>query len=52
MDEPVRVKFGPRDDDSVPLSWAETMLKELLRRRAPLFRALLGDAATGADNAK
>jgi hypothetical protein len=26
---PVRVRYGPGQDDSVPLSWAETMLTKL-----------------------
>lgn len=46
MDEvqQVRVKFGARDDDSVPLSWAETMLTELRRTKMQLFIKLLGEA--------
>jgi hypothetical protein len=34
---PVRVQFGTRDDDSMPLSWAETGLEWLKNERPQVF---------------
>ena len=38
---PVRVQFGDRDDDSMPLSWAETGLKWLRTERPQVFADLM-----------
>lgn len=37
---PARVKFGPGPDDSVPISWADTMLTELHRINPVMFGKL------------
>jgi hypothetical protein len=49
MDETVRVKFGPRDDDSVPLSWAESMLTEMRRSSPNVFGKLLAKVVLNGD---
>jgi hypothetical protein len=36
-----RVSFGPRDDDSMPLSWAERGLTWLRETRPNVFRDLI-----------
>ena len=38
---PVRVKFGTRDDDSMPLSWAETGLEWLKKERPQVFMDMM-----------
>lgn len=43
---PVRVRFGPGPDDSVPLSWAEQMLTKLHADNPSWFGKLIM-AATG-----
>jgi hypothetical protein len=46
MDEQVRVKFGPRDDQDMPLSWAEKMLARLRDQHPAQFARLLGSVVT------
>lgn len=43
----VRVRFGQRDSQSVPLEWAETMLTELATSDPHRFGKLLQLAAVG-----
>ena len=43
--EEIRVRFGPRPTQVVPLGWAETMLTELKRINPGLFGKLLVKAA-------
>lgn len=43
--EEIRVRFGPRPNQVVPLEWAETMLTELKRINPGLFGKLLVMAA-------
>jgi len=42
---PVRVQFGDREDDSVPLAWAEDMLRWLRVERPAAFQDALLHAA-------
>ena len=49
MDEQVRVKFGGRDNQEVPLAWAERMLTDLAASRPKMFGDLLAKAALGGD---
>ncbi len=39
--EPPRVKFGPRDDDTMPHSWAERGLTWLKENRQPVFADMM-----------
>jgi hypothetical protein len=41
----VMVRFGPGNDQEMPLSWAENMLAGLAERQPRLFRDLLAEAA-------
>ena len=45
--EEIRVRFGPRPTQVVPLGWAETMLTELKRINPALFGKLLITASEG-----
>lgn len=46
-----RVSFGPRPDDSMPLSWAEKMLTALKEKKPKQFGDLLRDAVImGSEN--
>jgi hypothetical protein len=45
----VRVPFGDRDTQNVPIDWAETMLRGLFMHHPGIFRQLLFFAATGND---
>ena len=45
--EEIRVRFGPRPTQVVPLGWAETMLTELKRINPGLFGKLLVAASEG-----
>lgn len=45
LTDSVRVRFGPRVNQSVPLAWAEKMLTDLAKNRANVFRELLSAAA-------
>jgi hypothetical protein len=47
VDEAVRVKCGPRDDDTIPLTWAEAMLQELRSAHPLQFGKLLAKIAVG-----
>lgn len=46
------VKFGPANDDAVPVAVAERMLAALLEREDVLFTVLLAEAMTGVRLAK
>lgn len=49
--ESPRVSFGPRPDDTMPLSWAEKMLTALKEKRPKQFGDLLRDAVImGSEN--
>jgi hypothetical protein len=39
--QPVRVKFGPRDDDDMPVSWAEKGLTWLKNDRPQVFADMM-----------
>ena len=43
----IRVRFGPRPTQVIPLGWAETMLTELKRINPGLFGKLLVTASEG-----
>jgi hypothetical protein len=43
----IRIRFGDRDNQIVPASWAEDMLTRLNERHPGIFRDLLYHAATG-----
>ena len=43
----IRVRFGPRPTQVVPLDWAESMLTELKRINPGLFGKLLTAASDG-----
>lgn len=46
-----RVSFGPRPDDSIPISWAEKMLTALKEKKPKQFGDLLRDAVImGSEN--
>ena len=45
--EEIRVRFGPRPTQVIPLGWAETMLTELKRINPGLFGKLLITASEG-----
>lgn len=45
----VRVSFGPRPSQSVPLAWAESMLTELATKQPNVFGKLLQAAALGTE---
>lgn len=47
---PVRVRFGPRDTQTMPLEWSEIMLTELSQRNRKLFGDLLTMAAIDGRN--
>lgn len=49
MDDQQRVKFGPRPDQDIPVSWAEKMLCKLYEKRRAQFGALLREVVTGDD---
>ena len=42
---PVRVRFGPGNDQDMPLSWAENMLMDLKEKQPKRFGDLLAAAA-------
>lgn len=42
---PPRVRFGPGKDQTIPLSWAESMLMDMRETRAKQFGDLLAKAA-------
>ena len=42
-----RVKFGPRDNQTMPLSWAEKMLQIMFEKQRRAFGNLLREAVTG-----
>ena len=42
-----RVQFGPRDDDSMPLSWAEKGLTWLKAERPQVFADMMTRAVFG-----
>jgi hypothetical protein len=46
MEGDVRVKFGPRDDQDMPLSWAEKMLARLRDQHPAQFGKLLASVVT------
>ena len=46
---PVRVKFGPREDDSIPLSWAHRMLTAWRAAQPGAFGRALQKAALSDD---
>lgn len=35
--DPARVQFGPRDDDTMPVTWAERLLRWLHDERPQVF---------------
>ena len=39
--EPVRIAFGARDDDTMPLSWAERGLRWLRAERPQVFADMM-----------
>lgn len=43
----IRVRFGPRPTQVIPLDWAESMLTELKKTKPALFGALLTAASDG-----
>jgi hypothetical protein len=43
----VRVRFGPRDNQDMPLAWAESMLTQLAETQPDRFGKLLQAAALG-----
>ena len=43
--EPPRVRFGPRPNQTMPLEWAEIMLTQLCERDRKRFGDLLASAA-------
>lgn len=43
----VRIPFGPRVNETVPASWASSMLTLLRERNPGLFVILMGEAAIG-----
>ena len=45
--EEIRVRFGPRPTQVIPLGWAETMLTELKRINPGLVGKLLVTASEG-----
>lgn len=47
---PPRVRFGPRDTQTLPAEWAEIMLAELCQRNRKLFGDLLSMAAIDGRN--
>jgi hypothetical protein len=47
--EPVRVRYGPRPDDTIPLSWAAEMLQEWRKVSRSGFGKALTHAALGDD---
>ena len=49
VDEQVRVKFGARDNQEIPLAWAERMLTDLAASRPKMFGDLLAKAALNGD---
>lgn len=48
-DTPQRVQFGTRDDDSMPLSWAEKVLTWLKDERPQVFADAMTSAVFGID---
>jgi hypothetical protein len=46
-DTPQRVQFGTRDDDSMPLSWAEKVLTWLKDERPQVFADAMTSAVFG-----
>lgn len=48
-DTPPRVQFGARDDDSMPLSWAEKGLTWLKEERPQVFADMMTSAVFGID---
>jgi hypothetical protein len=47
---PVRVSFGAREDDSIPLSWADRMLKTWRKTNPAAFGKALAKAAISEDS--
>jgi hypothetical protein len=47
MDEQVRVKFGPLDNQDIPLEWAERMLADLFSTHPVRFGDLLKKIVIG-----
>ena len=45
IQEPPRVRFGPRPTQTMPLEWAEIMLTQLCERDRKRFGDLLASAA-------
>ena len=43
---PVRVRFGPGPDDTVPLSWADAMLTKLRADNPAVFGRLIRDVVS------
>jgi hypothetical protein len=46
-DEPVYVRFGPRDNQVIPVSWAEDILTRLAASNPAQFGKLLAKVALG-----
>lgn len=44
---PVRVKFGPRPNQDMPLSWAEGILTKLAAEKPQIFGGYLSFVALG-----
>jgi hypothetical protein len=45
--EPVYVRFGPRDNQVMPLDWAEQILTNMAAKHRAQFGRLLQEAALG-----
>lgn len=45
--EPVYVRFGPRDNQVMPLEWAELILTQMASKHRAQFGRLLQEAALG-----
>lgn len=50
--EPGRISFGPRPDDDMPLSWAESMLKRWRESSPAAFGKALARAAVERQGAR
>jgi hypothetical protein len=49
---PARIKFGPRDDDELPASWASGMLTRLKQLNPALFGKLLSETIGATRNGR
>lgn len=52
MTDTQRVKFGPRDDDTIPVTWAEQMLARLYDVHRSQFGTILKYVVTGGQTSR